>query len=146
MSELCTILLTSCLTVLTGTTLFVIGQIVSKFLIEPILEQRRVIGEIAYSLIFYARDYTSPGLGKRDRMDEASEVLRQHASQLRARTHAIPWYGFWALLRRVRKYEDVLEASKRLIGLSNSIHQGDGLRNYQLARDIEKLLGIRTDR
>ena len=60
MSELFKILLTSFLTVFSGTVVFVAGQNVSRFFIEPIHEQRRLIGEIAYVLIFYAPFYAIP--------------------------------------------------------------------------------------
>jgi hypothetical protein len=42
--------------------------------------------------VIYANVYCNPGSGEPEKMDEASKVLRQQASQLEARTHAIPWY------------------------------------------------------
>ena len=145
MSELFKIVLTSCLTVLGGILVFVVGRIIEKFSIEPIHEQLRLTGEIADSLIFYANLYSSPGIGKPEKMDEASKVLRQQASQLMAKTHAIPWYKLWQFLRIVPKHADVIEASKDLKGLSNSIHQGDPMVNHNRRKKIEKRLCIKTD-
>jgi hypothetical protein len=42
------------LTILGGITIFVGGQILIKFIIEPFYEQSKLIGEIANSLIYYA--------------------------------------------------------------------------------------------
>src|SRR5688500_11232023 len=50
MSELLKIALTA----VGGVTVFVIGQLVAKFLIEPIHEQKKLIGEIAGTIIFYS--------------------------------------------------------------------------------------------
>jgi hypothetical protein len=54
MSELFKIILTSSLTIFGGILVFVIGQVVVKFIIEPLHEQAKLIGEIANSLIFFA--------------------------------------------------------------------------------------------
>jgi len=43
------------------------------------------------------------------------------------------------------KYTDVIEVRKNLIGLLNSIHQGDPMVNCERRREIEKLLRIKTD-
>jgi len=99
--------------------MFVCGQIITKFFIEPIHEQKRLIGEIADSLIFYANLYGNPEYPKTEKTYEASKVLRQQASQLRAKTHAIPWYKLWQFLSIVPKGSNVVEASSNLIGLSN---------------------------
>ena len=145
MSELFKIVLTSSLTILGGILVFVVGRIIERFSIEPIHEQLRLTGEIADSLIFYANLYSSPGIGNPEKMGEASKVLRQQASQLMARTHVIPWYKLWQLLRIVPKHTDVIEASRNLIGLSNSIHQGDPMVNNDRRKEIEKRLRIKTD-
>ena len=79
-------------------------------------------------------------------MDEASEVLRRQASQLRARVYSIPWYSFWSFMRLVRERAEIEEASAELIGLSNSVHRSDpnlGIQNYRRREKIEELLGIR---
>lgn len=47
-------------TVVSGTLVFVVGQIILKFIIEPIHKQKEIIGEIADALIYYANLYTHP--------------------------------------------------------------------------------------
>ncbi len=63
--------LTASITILGGFIVFVLGQIVVKFFIEPIHEQSKTIGEIAYSLIFYANLYSNPGNSFPDERKEA---------------------------------------------------------------------------
>ena len=113
------------LTALSAVAIFVIGQIIVKFFIEPIHEQAKLIGEIAFSLVFYANVLDGGGLVKNEYLDEASRVLRQHASQLRARTNAIPWYPIWQFLRLVPDRANAVRASTHLIGLSNALYASD---------------------
>ncbi len=54
MPDFFTIFLTSSLTILGGVTVFVVGQIAVKFIIEPLHEQSQLVGEITNSLIYYA--------------------------------------------------------------------------------------------
>lgn len=52
--DILNILFTSSFTILGGIIVFVVGQVVSKFIIEPFYEQSKLIGEIASSIIYYA--------------------------------------------------------------------------------------------
>lgn len=149
MSELLKIVLTSSLTVLGGIIVFVTGQIVVKFLIEPFHIYKKLVGEIADSLVYFANvgpavhdlylqqlentaDLENPRAemeGKRlkmilerdwERMDTAQIILRQQASQLMGVTNMIPLYKLWAFLRILPKQEEIIKASSNLIGFSNS--------------------------
>lgn len=60
MSDIYKIVLTSSLTVLGGVITFVIGQLVIKFLIEPIHNYMKLVSEIADTLILYGN--VGPGL------------------------------------------------------------------------------------
>jgi len=145
MSELYKIVLTSSLTIFGGIVVLTIGQIITKFFIEPIHEQFRLIGEITDSLIFYANIYCNPGFGREEDWKKAENVLRQRASQLMAKTYVIRCYKLWQYLKIVRKYTDIIEARKNLIGLSNSVrHSNQMENNKRRVEGIEKFLRIRT--
>lgn len=122
-------------TVLSGTLVLVIGQLIKSFFIEPIIELHKLIGEIDYSLHFYADLYANPGVAKSELMDEAKNTIRQQASQLRAKAYAIRL--FW-----LRK--NVIEASDVLTRLSNSIHEGNAQLNIEDRNKIRKLLHIQN--
>ncbi len=49
-------------TVLTGTAVIAFGKIIETLCVSPIISYKKVIGEISYQLVFYAREYTSPSL------------------------------------------------------------------------------------
>jgi len=44
-----------------GVAIFVLGQVLLRFLVEPIQEQRRIIGEIASALVYLANIQDSTG-------------------------------------------------------------------------------------
>jgi len=142
MSELFKIVLTSALTIVGGVVVFTCGQLIERFSIEPVHELVRLVGEVGDSLTFYANVYANPGSGSREAMDEASRVLRQQASQLRARAQVVRGYGLWRAIGVLRDPVDVVRASENLIGLSNSIHRGDPEQNVRRVREIENQLGI----
>jgi hypothetical protein len=142
MSETVQIILTSALTIIGGIALLVFGEIFTKFFIEPIYEQKKLISEIAETLIFYANLYSNPGVGTIEDQDKAQDVLRQKASLLRAKTYAIPWYDIFVSLRLVRSHSQIEEASSNLIGLSNSIHRGDPFVNGQRRDKIKSALNL----
>lgn len=152
MSELEKVFLTSGLTILGGVIVYVIGQILSKFFIEPIHEQKKLIGEIADSLIFYSNIYTNPGMTAPELMKDAHEKLRQQATLLISKTHMIPKYNFFSRLGVVISEKDIEGAFWGLIFLSNSVFQSSNemgrsaaLTNDDMAEKIKKLLKLRIE-
>ncbi len=143
MSPTIQIFLTSALTIIGGIVILVVGQLVTRFLIEPIHEQRKIIGEISDALIFYANVTSNPGTHKDEVMEEASKVLREKASMLWTKTLMIPLYNIMIKMKFVRSMSDIDIASRHLIGLSNSVYSsGDGIKNGEKSDAISKALGL----
>lgn len=143
MSELLKIVLTAGLTIIGGVVVFTCGQLIERFFIEPAHELSRLIGEIGDSLVFYSDRYSNPGVGSPEAMEEAHTVLRQRASQLRARAQAVRGHELWRAVGVLPGSASVTEASRGLIYLSNAIHQGQAERNLDTAERIRELLRIR---
>jgi len=113
--------LTAALTVFAGFVVFVGGQIVQRFLLEPIQEQRRVIGEIAYVLLYHdnvGRFHTEEYRG------EVGYTLRRLAGELRRTRSTIPLYRLLEKTPFVAKTDNVIKASSALVGWSNSVIGG----------------------
>lgn len=110
MSELEKIFLNSSLTVTGGVIIFVVGQIVQKFLLEPLHEQAKAIGETLFCLTHYASWYANPGRGKDDDLTQASNAIRDSASRLKATTNAVVCYGLFAAMRLAPQKENVERA------------------------------------
>ena len=78
--ELFKIFLTSGLTITGGVLIFVLGQMILKFVIEPIHEFNKLKGEIAYSLVFYANVYMNVPLSYTDLSEDRQD--RDKAQQV----------------------------------------------------------------
>lgn len=136
------VLLTSALTILGGVLVFGFSEIIQKFLVEPVHEQAKVIGEIFFGIVYYGDRYANPGTGPPEAMAEAADAFRLYASRLEGTTHAIRWYRFFECIRLVPKRENVEEAVGNLIRISNSIYTGNGRENSNDADNVKKLLTV----
>lgn len=135
-------LVTASLTALLAILVYVAGQIIIRFAVDPVYEQKKVIGKIADALIYFSNIYGNPGLfGSTNEGGEASNRLRRLSSQLVSKTHPIPFYNLLALLRITRSKKEILSAHRGLIRLSNSISERHG-DNIEIAYKIKKSLGI----
>jgi hypothetical protein len=135
-------------TVLAGVLVFVVGQAIQRFLLEPIQEQRRVIGDIASAILLYGNigplppDVPPESLALAATPAEATIALRTLAARLRATIWTIPLYGAWSGARVVHSRATILDASQQLVGWSNSLHSGQpGIPRGNVAR----LLGLPAD-
>ncbi len=133
---------TAALTVLGGVVVFTLSQLILAFLVEPLREQAKVIGEILFGLVYYAREYANPGTNRPNERDAAENAFRRYASQLRATTHAVRCYRAVERWHLAPPRADVAEAVGLLIHLANSICSGDGRENRRDADAVERLLTL----
>jgi len=134
-------------TVLSGVSVFVFGQLIVKFAIEPIHEYRKLCGEIADALVFYANVNVRYTGTQKAVLDEAYRTYRRLAGQLFARAHVIRLYPVWAFMRLVPRRKELAQASRSLIGLSNNVldNGADASQAKDKYRDdIKKLLDLET--
>lgn len=132
-------------TVVTGVITFVIGQLIVKLVIDPVQDLKRTIGQISHALIEHANVYQNPGLPPVELQQGTSTHLRKLSSQLQAHLFLVPAYSFTARLFCLPSQSALLEASKSLIGLSNSVFRNaDHVmeQNFRRAEKIADSLGI----
>jgi hypothetical protein len=130
-------------TIVAGVLVFLIGQAVLKFLLEPLQEFRRTVSEIAHALIEYANVYCNPGVGEDQKLKQVSIALRNLSSKLYAQMYLTPKYGYIAKLLSFPSEKAVSEAATNLICLSNNVFaSGDALTNAGKATEVRKALGI----
>ncbi len=131
--------LTAAVTVSLGLGVLVAGQIAQRFFLDPIQEQRRVIGEIAYAVIYYGN------VGKvasAEEREETRRTLRELSGRLHATLWAVPRYRRFESLGAVEKEENVVAAYTGLIGWSNSVSMGDDSMSSRRRSEIIKALGL----
>jgi hypothetical protein len=140
MTAVVSTVLTTLSTIVPATLIFVIGQILARFVLEPIQDQARTVGRVAFCLLAYAD--LDPRRSKIEHLDEASKTLRELAAQLRASRRVIPFHDLLGHLRCVLSKRTLCEASAALVHWSNAVYNGD-TRHYRdhLAR-ILKVPGL----
>lgn len=131
---------------------FVVTQSFLKFVLEPIQEQRKLIGQVAHALLFYANVSSAESIKFGDQVmtvgadseeiEETRKSLRGLAGQLRASLWTVPFYDALARLGWVPKREDVLEAATQLVGWSNSLRGNRDEDRDKRQRVIADRLGI----
>jgi hypothetical protein len=112
--------MTVLLTILSGTTVFVLGQLILKFVVEPAAELRKTIAQISQFLIEYGSVIHNPGVPPKETERQVSDGLKNLSGQLRSHLCLIPCYGTTARVLRLPARDSVLRASDDLRWLSNS--------------------------
>lgn len=138
-------------TLLVGITIFVVGQVVARFFIEPMNEQRVCLRQIANAWAFYENRYSNPEVRgsdeppeRKESRAEAQKVFRQRASELVAKTYSIPLYGLWQRLPMFLTRAVVDRLWRDLLDLSDGVYLPDRmLRTREAADDIKTRLHIR---
>ena len=100
MTELEKIFLTSAVTIFGGMFVYVAGQLLSKFLIEPTHELKKTIGEVRFNLAFYAPIIHTPISRNHKRSQETYDALMKSSCDLLVRVNAIPFYSNISRLSR----------------------------------------------
>ena len=109
------IFLSTIATVISGTIVFIIGQIIVECFVKPMQEYKKIKSEISYLLVMHANKFHNPLNSKHtDEMyDDASEEMRSVAARLEGFKQIKPFF--------VRK-DNVEKAKSGLIGISNSFY------------------------
>jgi len=130
-------------TIISGVSVFVLGQILLKLVVEPIQNLRKEIFLTLNDLIYYANIISNPNANSSEMYKEASQKLRQHASNLASKVSIIPFYILWVMLGILPPKENIFQAKLYLIGISNALYSSkynDGMKNSEKSEEIQKLL------
>ncbi len=152
MSEAAKIVFPALATIVGGVLVYVLGQLIQKLFIEPLHEQRRVIGEVDVGLILWAREWANLSdwqAGRTEQRDRAENAFREYASRLVASTNAIGRRAY-AVAQHfgTPDPDDIRVAARNLIGLSNQMYSHADTRheherfNRQRVDDIRKRLRL----
>jgi len=150
MTELEKIFLTSAVTIFGGLFVYVAGQLLSKFLIEPTHELKKTIGEVRFNLSFYEPIIHTPISRNPERSQKAYEALTKCSCDLLERVNAIPFYTKLSSLSRgfLPPKQSIVESAVQLRGLSTYVHETGPKANDSLdtiakwVARIEKNLGL----
>ena len=127
------------ITVLSGVLTYVIGQLVSKLLIEPVQEMKKTISEISLALIEHSQVIHNPGVLSEERTFEAVSHLRKLSSKLHAHLYLVPKYNLTAKLFGLPEKTKLLSAAADLLTLSNSVFKASDKIYEQNAKRQERI-------
>lgn len=135
---------TAAFTAFFGVLVLVAGQLIQRFVIEPIHDQKKAIGEAAFNYTFlanlnYVGRFQGVPLQYPAEPQEASRTLRRIAGQLRASLVTVPCYDRLAANGFVLSRADVMKLSTGLIGLSNSLWEGDQKHARTMIAEVLRL-------
>jgi len=142
--ELFKIFLTSAITIFGSVIIYVCGQLISKFIIDPIHNQKITIAEIIDTVIFRANKFGFYE-SKNPESDKAVGELRLLASKLRSKTYLIPFYQVWQWCGWILSKAEIEKAASALIGLSNSFYKNGSIPNSSgdHREELSKVFGVK---
>lgn len=134
MTELEKIFVTSAVTISGGLFLYVIGQLFSKFFIEPTHELKKAIGEVRFNLAFHATVIHTPISRNSERSQKTHDALMKSSCDLLARVNAIPCYSRLSRLSRgfLPSKQVIIDSAVQLRALSTYVHETDAKANESL--------------
>ena len=110
--------------VLSGTLVFVFGQILQKFFLEPIKDYKKTIGRIDNKLKFYANILTNTGFNQK-MLVEITDIMRTLSCDIESDFKQIPLTGFLSRIDLIEEKKEVAEVAQGLIFLSNAGGRSD---------------------
>ena len=126
--------------------IFILGQIMIKMIIEPIMHAKQTIALIEHKMAYYQLVYLDPGERHSDEKElEAYNCARELAAQLMAEPYMIPFYSVTAFFSRLPNIEALHAARTELIALSNNVYSESksrrqmGLKKMKTIRHLLKL-------
>jgi hypothetical protein len=113
---------------------YIVGQLLSKFFVDPLYELRKTIGEVRFSLSFHAPTINTPIGRSKETSDAASDALRKNSSDLIAKLDAVPFYVVTRILSfgTFPSRKDVEAAAVQLRALSTYVHEEGPKANASL--------------
>lgn len=130
-------------TVVAGVSVYVLGQIAIKFVIEPILEFRSLLGRITQ---FFLRNQGE--MISAEGSESTQNELFALASELLQKRQSIIWYSRLSFIYGLPSSDKVLNAARSMNQIGNRVRTGKEERAdeqviiYDEMQKIENYLGI----
>ncbi|EAO9544925.1 hypothetical protein AWI62_05630 [Salmonella enterica] len=116
-------------TVITGVLIFVIGQIILKWFLEPLLSLKEQLGKTS-ALFLREQAIITNCSNKNDIVNQ----LKESASSLLAKKSAVTWYCLFSCFRLVPSAENIQNASQSMNLIAGLIQKNNNEGN--VATDI----------
>ncbi|MDP1970626.1 MAG: hypothetical protein Q8K42_06785 [Methylobacter sp.] len=108
-------------TIIVGVFVFVLGQIVLKWIIEPTQKLREVISEVVFYLASDHSDIHCASIVEKEIALSAGKNLKRLGARLVSSQQLIPFYNQLRKICGLPKPENIVKASKQLSLISSSM-------------------------
>ena len=132
-------------TVLSGVFVYIVGQWVLRWVIEPVQDTRKTIGEIAHFLREYQAPIANRDVTSKERLSEISNRLNLLSADLFSHLYLVPGYNFTRRLFGLPSSKHIRDVERELRGLSNAVVNANSRLDEEIARRHDKIfdgLGI----
>ena len=140
-----------------GIGVYLVGQLLSNFVIEPLHELRKAVGRVRFNLAFHAPTIRTPIGRSEERSTAARDALMASSSELVATLHAVPGYRVWCLVscllsfgrHRLPGGHNIERAATLLRGLSTYVTDTGDRANDDISEirahvaEIERVLHLK---
>lgn len=130
-------------TIVAGVSVYVLGQVVINFIVEPILEFRSLLGKVTQFFLRNQGEVISA-----EGSESTQNELFLLASELLQRRQSIIWYSRLSLLYGLPSHDKVLNAARSMNQIGNRVRTGKDVRADEQAiihdemQKIEGYLGV----
>jgi hypothetical protein len=113
---------------------YLVGQLLSKFFIDPLYELRKTIGDVRFNLSFHSPTINTPIGRSKETSDAARDALRKNSADLIAKLQAVPLYVLARILSlgTVPSRKNIEAAAVQLRALSTYVHEEGSKANASL--------------
>ncbi|WP_133140244.1 hypothetical protein [Legionella genomosp. 1] len=119
------------LTIFSAVIIFILSQFILRLILEPVIELKKNIGLISYTLLYFHSKLTNAAAD-----NKISNEIKICSSKLLAAYSSIPFYSYLHKILYLPPYKDLLEASRNL----NLIHAYmlEGHKEYMKSCNLKK--------
>jgi len=136
MTETMKLFIMGSITLLSGITIIVIGQIIIRYIFDPISRLDRTKTEIVEAIALYGNIIFNPGLSREIMMNDAYRLLRKLSIQIK-----VDYFTINRLVRMVISEKEIHLLSKNLLIISNCLWKKESsLINKKLSEEILLIL------
>ncbi len=129
-------------TVIAGVAVYVVGQIVQNFVLKPLQDLNVIKVNISHKMKFWANFLNNPDVNP-IKTQEAAADMRDLSSNLESRYVVIPFKILLIFFGVIPTEENVREAAKELIFLSNTdTKPGTHSDNHDAIEKVKNVLGL----
>jgi hypothetical protein len=126
-------------TVISGTMVFILSQILQRFILEPIQNYKKTVGKIDNKLKFYSNILTSSSFTD-EFLSDMTDIIRNLSCELEANYKQIPFASVFSKIKLIESSQDIAKVTQGLIFLSNA----GGRHNNTIEKCADKINEIRN--